>query len=122
VVPIFSELRPYLEAAFAEAPEGAEFVLNWRLSETGTRNEFERIIRRAGYVPWTRLFQNLRASRATELASSGRYGIKTVTSWMGHTITVAMDHYLSVPEDDFSRAARCAGDAATAGNSQNVEV
>jgi integrase len=120
VVPIFVELRPYLEAAFDEAPEAAEFVLNWQRGETSTRNEFERIIRQAGYLPWTRLWQNLRASRATELASSGRYGIKTVTSWMGHTVTVAMDHYLSVPEEDFARAARCAGAAETAGNSENV--
>src|SRR5262245_24327220 len=60
VVPIFPELRPYLEAAKAEAKRGAEFVLTIRSVERsrltgkaanlGTR--LPKIVRRAGLTPW----------------------------------------------------------------------
>lgn len=65
VVPLFPELRPYLEDAHEMAPEGTEFVV----SKTGPnwRTGLQRIINRAGLTPWRKPFTNLRASRATEL-------------------------------------------------------
>lgn len=71
IVPIFPELRPYFDAAFEAAAEGDVLVFP-RLKERGTyanlRTRFLKIIHRAGGKPWGRLFQNLRSSRATELA------------------------------------------------------
>ena len=71
VMPIFPELRPYLEEAFEAAPDGAVYVVggNYRAASNGAagwrncnlRTQFERIIRRAGLEPWPRLFHNLRA-------------------------------------------------------------
>ena len=63
VVPIFTELRPYLEDAQELAPVGAEFVLqslrkpgaatgDWRSVNFGTM--FGKIIKRAGLVAWPR--------------------------------------------------------------------
>ena len=53
---------------------------------------------------WPRLFQNLRASRETELAES--YPLHVVCKWIGNTAKVAADHYLQVTEDHFQRAAK----------------
>ncbi|MEX1026418.1 MAG: phage integrase SAM-like domain-containing protein, partial [Candidatus Paceibacterota bacterium] len=90
--PIFPELRPYLEAAWDAAPEGAEFVITrYRSVDQNLRTTLERIIKRAGLVPWPRLFQNLRASRETELMAM--YPAKDVAAWLGNSVPVAMRHY-----------------------------
>lgn len=113
-IPLFAELRPYLEEAFELAPEGAEYVVDdkYRKAAMGPsgwinanlRTTFEKIIRRAGLTPWPRLFHNLRASRETELAKE--YPIHVVTSWLGNTPHVALKHYLQVTDADFERAAK----------------
>jgi integrase len=78
VIPLFPLLRPHLEAAFDEAPEGAIYVFPdaWRERATGDdgwaganmRTTFAKIIRRAGVEPWTRLWHSLRASCESDLA------------------------------------------------------
>ena len=104
VVPIFKELRPYLERAYAVAPDGTEYVVNhYRSAAVNLRTQFTKIIKRAGHVPWPRLFQNLRASRETELMA--KYPAKDVASWLGNTVAVAMKHYAMQTEDAFRRAA-----------------
>jgi integrase len=69
VVPIFPELRPHLEAAFDEAPEGTIHVITrYRDNTQNLRTQFRRIILRAGLTPWPKAFHNLRATRENELA------------------------------------------------------
>jgi integrase len=103
LVPLFPELRPYLAEAFELAEPGALHVITrWRDTATNLRTQLMRIIRRAGLVPWPRLFQNLRASRETELAE--RFPLRVVTDWLGNTPNVAHDHYLSTTEEHFRRA------------------
>ncbi len=63
-----------------------------------------RLLVKAGVEPWPRLFQNLRASRETELANL--YPMHLVTSWIGNTKEVAMDHYLMATDEDFHLASR----------------
>ena len=92
VVPIFPELRPYLEAAWDAADEGTEFVITrYRQRNANLRTQLERIIARAGSEPWPKLFQNMRASRATELAAE--YPGHVAAEWLGHSRLVAQDHY-----------------------------
>ncbi|MBC7238551.1 MAG: site-specific integrase, partial [Chloroflexi bacterium] len=78
LVPIFPELRPYLEEAWELAPEGAEYVITRyrhlakQVDQKGFHNanlrtQFLRIIKRAGLQPWPKPWQNLRSSRQTEL-------------------------------------------------------
>src|SRR6516162_8468066 len=51
-VPIFPELRPYLEEAFELAPEGSVYVISrYRDVEKNFRTRLNRIIRRAGLKP-----------------------------------------------------------------------
>ena len=102
---MFPELRPYLEEAFEIAQPGAVHVITrYRDTKQNLRTHFKRIIRRAGLKLWPRLFQNLRASRETELAET--YPLHVVCKWIGNTAKVAVDQYLQVTEDYFRRAAK----------------
>jgi integrase len=104
-VPIFPELRPYLEECFDMAEAGAVHVIcRYRGSDTNLRTTFTKIIRRAGVKVWPKLFHILRASRETELAAE--YPIHVVCEWIGNSAAVAAKHYLTVREGDFERAAQ----------------
>ena len=103
-VPLFPELRRYLEAAFEQAPEGATHVIRrCRDSSANLRTQLNRIIKRAGLTPWPKTFHNLRATRQTELAAE--FPLHVVCSWIANQEVVAMQHYLQVTDDDFDRAA-----------------
>ncbi len=102
-VPLFPEVRHVLDELYLE-PDGGEFVIatNDRSSQKSLRTVFEKILRKAGVDPWQRLFQNLQASRETELAQD--HAIHLVTAWLGNTPKVAMEHYLQVRDEDFAKA------------------
>ncbi|WP_391529985.1 tyrosine-type recombinase/integrase [Bremerella volcania] len=102
-IPLFPELRPLLEHATHLAPESATFVITkYRQRNSNLRSQFKRILKRAGIGPWERLFQNLRASRQTELAKY--LPSHVVCAWMGNSETVGSKHYLQVTDDDYERA------------------
>ena len=68
IVPLFPELRPFLDEADQFAKEGDTWVLPMLggcAKNLGGR--FKKIIRQAGIDVWPKPFQNLRASRQTEL-------------------------------------------------------
>ncbi len=103
VVPIFPELRPYLEEAHELNGATNEFAIaRYRDSNTNLRTRLLKIISRAGVKPWPKLFHNLRASCETDLAKT--HPIKAVCDWIGNSITVAQRHYLQTTEEDFERA------------------
>ena len=112
VVPLFPELREILLDVFEAAPDGAVFVVDPKYRRAANkvtgwgnanlRTTFLKIIRRAGMVPWDKPFQNLRASRETELLES--YPIKTVTAWLGNSPKVALKHYAMVTPEHWARA------------------
>ena len=59
-MPIFPELRPYLEEVFDHAEPGSEYVITrYRKSNVNLRTQLLKIIGRAGLVPWPKLWQNL---------------------------------------------------------------
>lgn len=102
-VPLFPELLPYFLEAHYLAPVGAEFVLGKHRTAENLRTQFQRIIKRAGVEPWPKLFNNLRASRATEV--SREHGAFLESQWIGHGTDTAMEHYLQVRDEDFDLAA-----------------
>ena len=105
MVPIFPELRAYLEAAFDEAPEGAtQIIRKYRTDSSNWRTGFGRIIDRAGLDRWPKPFQNLRSTRQTELEDI--FPGHVVSAWMGNTPKVARKHYLQVHDAHFARAAQ----------------
>jgi integrase len=104
LTPLFPELRRYFEEAFEQAEPGAVHVITrYRDTNANLRTQLLRILAKAGVEPWERLFQNLRASRVTELADG--YPLRVVTDWCGNSPNVAHDHYLSTVEEHFQRAA-----------------
>jgi len=103
VQPIFPETAPLLQAVFDAAPEGvAHVITRYRDPTQNLRTQFERYITKAGLRPWVKLWQNLRASRATELAD--RFPSHVCAAWLGHTEQVADQHYRIVTDEHFARA------------------
>jgi integrase len=106
-VPIFPELRPYLDEVFDLAEEGAVYVITrYRDPSVNLRTGLNRILRRAGLSPWPRLWHNLRATRDTELAAI--FPLHVVCAWLGNSAAVAAAHYLQVTDEDYQRAAESA--------------
>jgi len=114
IVPMFPELRPLFQDAFDQADEGAVYCIT-RYRDTGTnlRTQFGRIVKRAGWTPWQKLFQNLRSTRETELFKRTGGNVKAVCSWIGNSPAVALNHYAQVTEADMKAAA--AGELLKAG-------
>jgi len=130
-IPIFPEILPYLQDVFDEAKPGSKYVITrYRAKNSNLRTQMQRIIKRAGLKSWPRLFQNLRASRETELATE--YPLHIATAWIGNTARIAERHYLQIPDSFYeqailsdkvtSEAAKNAAqyDAAQSGNEQKV--
>lgn len=85
VVPLFPELRPYLEDLFESLDSPvlkANAVITRYRDNANVRTQFKRIIKRAGLTPWPRITHNLRASRATELAAE--HPSHVAAAWLGH--------------------------------------
>jgi len=103
LVPLFPELREILMEAWDQAPEGAEYVLaDRKATSVNLRTQLKRILKRAGIPVWPKPFQNLRATRETELVE--RFPIHVVCQWIGNSPAVASKHYLQVHDDHFRKA------------------
>jgi len=102
-IPLFPEIRLYLERQFESAEEGAVHVIqHYRGATCNLRTQLLRIISRAGLSAWPRLFHNLRASCETELVRE--HPIHVVCAWIGNSERVARRHYLQVTDADFEKA------------------
>jgi integrase len=107
VIPMFPELRPYLEDVFEQAEPGSEYIITrYRETNINLRTQLTKIIHRAGLSPWPKLFQNLRASRATELVQS--FPSYVAAAWLGHCEAIAEKHYWQVTDAHFERAIKAA--------------
>ena len=97
-VPLFPELRPFLEECWEAAEPGQEyFVTRLKDSTQNLRTQLIKIIQRAGLEPWPKLFQNLRSTRQTELEEV--FPSHVVCAWIGNSQKVAAKHYLQVTGD-----------------------
>lgn len=116
VIPLFPELRPYLEAVRDELLNDPDFdpkatpmsklpiITRYRDTNANLRTQLLRIMRRAGVEAWERLFHNLRASRQTELAD--QFPAHVVARWLGNSPAIAERHYLQTIEAHYERASR----------------
>jgi hypothetical protein len=104
-------LRIALDEAWEQAEPGADHVITrYRDANQNLRTTFEKIIRRAGLTPWPKLFHNLRASRATELANE--FPAHLAAAWLGHSTLIANKHYWQVTDEDIAAATTPADPAA----------
>lgn len=103
LVPIFPELRPYLEDSREMAAKDAEYVIaRYRSTDTNLRQPFAAIIAKAGVTRWQKPFQNLRSTRQTELAEM--FPSHVVCAWIGNSQRVAARHYLQVTDEHYQKA------------------
>lgn len=101
VVPISPELRDILQTRFDEAEPGSvEIVPRLRDAKMNLRTTLHKIIVRAGYSPWPRLFHNPRASCATDWVE--RAPAHAVAGWLGHSPMIAARHYLQTRDTHFA--------------------
>lgn len=80
----------------------AHVITRYRDANSNLRTQLERIIGKAKLKPWPKLFQNLRATRATELAAE--FPAHVAAEWLGHSTMVAQKHYWRVTDADFEKA------------------
>ncbi len=102
-VPIFPELQPYLLEVFSQCADGEQSVITrYRNYTQNLGTQLRRIVKAAGLKPWPKLWQNLRATRETELAEC--FPAHVVSAWIGNSVAIAAKHYLQVTEEHFERA------------------
>lgn len=82
----------------AEAQEGSVNVFPDIDGNSNLRTTLLKIIARGGVAPWPKLFQNLRASGATDFAKSMPSHV--AASVCGHTVEIAMEHYRMTTDSD----------------------
>jgi integrase len=103
IVPMFPELVKHFQAAFDVAPEGSIHVISrYREPAQNLRTQLNRYITLAGLKPWPKPWQNMRASRATDLAD--HYPSHVCAAWLGHTEAVADEFYRQVTNEHFAKA------------------
>jgi len=103
LVPIVPRLREILADAFEAAAPGEQFVVPMAARPgANLRTTAEKVIERAGVDAWPRLFQNLRASCETDWVQ--RYPAHVCAKWLGHSPTIAAQHYLQVRDAHFQDA------------------
>lgn len=119
LVPIFPELHGLLMSVFESAEPGAVNVIASHREGYNPNPQLRRIVERAGLTAWPRLWHNLRASRATELAA--QFPAHVAAAWLGHTDAIADKHYRMVREEDFAKAAQNPTQHTTEGDSNEVK-
>lgn len=89
----------------SDESEGTDFVINRypNRAKTNLGTQFKRIADRAGLNEIPRPFDNMRASRSTEV--NDEFGSYCESQWIGHTIKIARKHYLQIRASDVARAA-----------------
>ena len=100
--PVFPELLPHLEAAFDQADIGQVRCVERYTQTANLGTQMNRVIEAAGVLPWEKTFQNLRASRRTELEE--QFPTHVVNAWMGHSTRVARESYLQVTPEHWTTA------------------
>jgi integrase len=116
MAPILPPVRERLEQVYDLAPEGAVYIFeelrrreSTKQAEKGfwaglnLRTNLLRIIKRAGFEPWPRLWHNLRASAQTDLAN--HFPSHVVCGWLGNSEGIALEHYLQTTDEHFEAAA-----------------
>jgi len=105
-VPLFAELVEELDKLRSIPDNGdREYVINRYVNreKSNLGTQFARIAKKAGIGRIARPFDNMRASRSTEIYAE--FGAKKESHWIGHSVKVAFENYLMVTDDDFAVAA-----------------
>lgn len=124
-VPIFPELRPLFDQAWAEAPtpppmpdksaseaersrimaerEEATYVIQKLRHHANLGVLFARITKRAGLFVWPKYFQNMRSTRQTELVTITG-SLADACTIVGNKTATAMEHYHQMTDGTMNKA------------------
>lgn len=129
IVPLLPSIEKELLRLFVEVEDGGDFVFPGLRADSNLRQGLLRILKRAGLKPWPKLWQNLRASGATDFARS--LPSHVAAEICGHTEQIAQEHYWQVSDSDLDLAIsklspgieqKLATKLATEGDSKGLEV
>ena len=101
-VPIIPELQHYLHEYASGCGKRNGLVFPELPSAVNLRHRLQRLLTKTGVPQWPRLFQNLRASYATDLVD--RVPAHVAAAWCGHTVEVQQSAYM-IQRDAHFRAA-----------------
>lgn len=106
VVPMFPEVKKALLELAEQPVDEAQPLLfpNLQVSGTALKNRLETACRAARVPLWYKPWQNMRATRVTELVEV--FPIQVVAAWLGHSPVVAVKHYAQVAKEHFELAVR----------------
>lgn len=106
IVPLFPKWRSALDALWAQAPDGAVHVFDESRSSANKtyRKWVLDLMDKQKIKPWPKLFQNMRASRETDLKRQFPGEAHVVCYWVGNSETVAAKHYDRIHDDHYHRA------------------
>lgn len=70
-IPLWPELRPYLQDCFDQAQDGSEYVItDYRKMDSSYGTLLRKKLKAAKITPWPKPWQNLRSTRETELVET----------------------------------------------------
>ena len=101
VIPLFSELRRELETLRSKS-RSKDFIVVKRRTKTSVYQAIKKLCADLGIPTWTRLVQNLRASRSNEIYRE--FNEVAESEWIGHSTVTARKHYLQLLDSDFVKA------------------
>lgn len=102
IAPLFPEVRQELDAAYHAAPDGAVLILPMLPADSTLRSQAKQIVRQAKLKSWPKVFQNLRASRETELEKE--FPVHVVCRWLGNSPKIATESYLMTTDEHWQKA------------------
>jgi integrase len=103
-VPLFPKIQQTMLGLVERSTTGKLFPGLVDVSNVVLRRRMYRLLDRLNIKPWPRLFQNLRASWTTDTIN--QHGAARESKWGGHSPDIAMKHYHSVTDADFTAAAQ----------------
>ncbi|MDV6034087.1 MAG: tyrosine-type recombinase/integrase [Phycisphaera sp. RhM] len=98
--PLFSKLRPYLEAVPADQRSGP-LQKRWP-HDANARTTLKKMIKATGHEPWGKITHILRKSRATELLA--HVPAHEVAKWLGHSLAVLQKWYALQSDENAKKA------------------
>ncbi len=107
-IPLFVEVRPYLQVLHDERTVGidtpltAPVITRYRDTNANLRTRLLKTIKRAKVERWERAFHNMRASRVMECADN--FPAHVCATWFGHSELIAIQHYLKTTNEHYERA------------------
>jgi integrase len=104
-VPIFPEFKPFLTELLKQRSNEAETLLiqKWQKKPAIIRKHYLRVLTAAKLGQYSRLFNNHRSTRITELLKAG-FSIKSVAAWSGNSPEIILKHYAQITDEEKQRA------------------